>query len=288
MSGSRGLATVDAGSGPLVVLLHGQPGTSADWTGVVPLLAERFRVLAPDRPGYGLTGGRATDFAGNATAVAALLEELDAGPAVVVGHSWAGGAAIHLAASAPDRVAGLVLAASVGPDPPSAVDRALALPPIGKVAAAVAVGGPAQVLLTPPVRRRLPPGRRAALEALLGRPLSSPDLRAEPNHAEPHHAEPHHAERRAAVWRSFAAEQRAYVRDAPGLAVVARCVRCPVTILAGSQDRFVPPETARRLAAALPAASVELVELPGLGHLLPQDAPGEIAAAVAGVAARAG
>ena len=278
MSGPGGLATVDAGSGPLVVLLHGQPGTSADWTGVVPLLAERFRVLAPDRPGYGLTGGRATDFAGNATAVAALLEAVGAGPAVVVGHSWAGGAAIHLAASAPDRVAGLVLAASVGPDPPSALDRALALPPIGELAAAVAVGGPAQVLLAPAVRRRLPPARRAALEALLGRPLSSPGLGGEP----------HHAERRAAVWRSFAAEQRAYVRDAPGLAPLLRAVRCPVTILAGRQDRLIPPEAARRLAAALPAASVELVLLPGLGHLLPQDAPGEVAAAVAGVAGRAG
>ena len=278
MSGPGGLATVDAGSGPLVVLLHGQPGTSADWTGVVPLLAERFRVLAPDRPGYGLTGGRATDFAGNATAVAALLEAVGAGPAVVVGHSWAGGAAIHLAASAPDRVAGLVLAASVGPDPPSALDRALALPPIGELAAAVAVGGPAQVLLAPAVRRRLPPARRAALEALLGRPLSSPGLGGEE----------HHAECRAAVWRSFAAEQRAYVRDAPGLAPLLRAVRCPVTILAGRQDRLVPPEAARRLAAALPAASVELVLLPGLGHLLPQDAPGEVAAAVAGVAGRAG
>ncbi|MST32634.1 alpha/beta fold hydrolase, partial [Acidimicrobiaceae bacterium USS-CC1] len=73
------LAGIDRGEGPVVVLLHGQPGTSADWSAVVPLLADRFRVLAPDRPGYGRTAGPAAGFAGNAEAVLAHLDRAGVG-----------------------------------------------------------------------------------------------------------------------------------------------------------------------------------------------------------------
>jgi haloacetate dehalogenase len=45
----------DSGTGPLVVLLHGWPQTSYCWRLVEPLLAQQFRVVAPDLRGYGLT-----------------------------------------------------------------------------------------------------------------------------------------------------------------------------------------------------------------------------------------
>ncbi|MHB1930553.1 MAG: alpha/beta fold hydrolase [Acidimicrobiales bacterium] len=296
MSDPPALAAVDTGAGPAVVLLHGQPGTSADWAALVPLLAAGFRVLVPDRPGYGRTGGRPTDFAGNAGAVVALLDRAGVAQAIVVGHSWAGGAAIHLATGAPGRVAGLVLAASVGPEPPSLLDRALAVPPFGELAAAVAVAAPARLALTRPVRGRLRPPRRAALEALLGRaatagpapdtPCPGPVTRLLGSSARISRGTSQQT--RQPVWRSFAAEQRAYVSDGPGLVGRLAAIRCPVTDVAGLEDRIVPPATARRLAAALPSADVRLVEVPGVGHLLPEDAPGELAAAVAGVAARSG
>ncbi len=52
------LASIDRGTGPPVVLLHGQPGSGASWDPVTDLLAGEFRVLAPDRVGYGASAGR--------------------------------------------------------------------------------------------------------------------------------------------------------------------------------------------------------------------------------------
>ncbi|HET9071146.1 MAG TPA: alpha/beta hydrolase [Acidimicrobiales bacterium] len=264
------LAGVDRGEGPAVVLLHGQPGTSADWSAVVPLLADRFRVLAPDRPGYGRTAGPAAGFAGNAEAVLAHLDRAGVGRAVVAGHSWGGGVALRLAALAPDRVAGLVLAASVGADTPTPLDRVLALPPLGDLLVAAALVGTGRALSVPAVRRRLrgrlPPARSTALEALLragdGGRRSSP------------------------AWRSFAVEQRAFVAEAAGLAAGLPGIACPAEVVVGAADRVVTPVAARRLAAAIPAA--RLVELPGVGHLLPHDAPHALARAVTGAARRAG
>jgi haloalkane dehalogenase len=52
----------EKGDGPVVVLLHGQPGSTLSWARVLPLLAERgLRVLVLDRSGYGRTGGPALD-----------------------------------------------------------------------------------------------------------------------------------------------------------------------------------------------------------------------------------
>ena len=92
------------GEGPAVILLHGQPGSAADWDAVVPLLAPDFTVVVPDRPGYGRTGGPARGFAGNATAVLDLLDHMGIARAIAVGHSWGGGVALAVAEVAPVRV----------------------------------------------------------------------------------------------------------------------------------------------------------------------------------------
>lgn len=261
----RGLFALDVGSGPAVVLLHGQPGTSADWNGVVPRLVERFRVIAPDRPGYGRSGGAASGFADNAAAVVRLLDELGIDRALIVGHSWAGGVSLALARDHPDRVAGLVLAASVHPSqPPGLLDRFLATPAVGGLAAAVALTGTGWLLAAPPLRRRLggalPGPRSAALAALM---LPSP----------------------VPVWRSFAREQRALVSELGELAPAVGATTVPAAVLVGTHDRVVHPDLGRRLAADLPDG--RLVELAGVGHLLPHDAPDAVAAAVAEVATRA-
>ena len=47
------LASIERGSGPPVVLLHGQPGSGSSWEPVTRRLEREFRVLAPDRIGYG-------------------------------------------------------------------------------------------------------------------------------------------------------------------------------------------------------------------------------------------
>src|SRR4051794_16210137 len=132
------LAARDAGSGPAVVLLHGQPGSSADWEPVAALLERDFRVVVPDRPGYGDTGGDAHGISINADAVATLMDRLQIDKATMVGHSWGGAPALDFANRHPERVDGLVLVSSVAPSSRmSRSDRALALPVIGPAASRV-------------------------------------------------------------------------------------------------------------------------------------------------------
>ena len=49
------IAYDDAGQGPVIVLVHGSPGTSRAWQPVAARLAPRFRVISPNLPGYGGT-----------------------------------------------------------------------------------------------------------------------------------------------------------------------------------------------------------------------------------------
>ena len=92
-----------------LVLLHGQPGLGAEWKQVQARLPAQIRAIAPDRPGHGssrLAGG------GMDVNSAAVLAELDARGierAVLVGHSYGGGVALHVAARAPERVEAVIL-----------------------------------------------------------------------------------------------------------------------------------------------------------------------------------
>ncbi|MGC6399088.1 alpha/beta fold hydrolase BchO [Sphingomonas sp. FW199] len=83
------------GSGPVCVLIHGTGAATHSWRDVMPLLAERYSVIAMDLPGHGFTRfvpGKRPTLEAMAEAVAALLDTLAAPPALVVGHS--AGAAI--------------------------------------------------------------------------------------------------------------------------------------------------------------------------------------------------
>src|SRR5689334_25348772 len=70
-----------------VVLLHGQPGSGADWQQVADRLPDGIGVLAPDRPGYGASPRQAGGFAAGARAVVAELDARGIARAVLVGHS---------------------------------------------------------------------------------------------------------------------------------------------------------------------------------------------------------
>jgi magnesium chelatase accessory protein len=78
------------GEGPPLLLLHGTGAASHSWRDVAPALAGRFRVIVPDLPGHGFTGGRprgGSTLAGMAGAVGALLAALETVPQLVAGHS---------------------------------------------------------------------------------------------------------------------------------------------------------------------------------------------------------
>ena len=98
---------VSAGSGqPSVLALHGWARSSADFAATL----DELDGVALDLPGLGATPApeESCGAAGYAAVVAEVLPEL-ATPVVVVGHSFGGRVAVHLAASHPDAVAGLVL-----------------------------------------------------------------------------------------------------------------------------------------------------------------------------------
>lgn len=86
-----------AGDGPLVLLLHGFPETAHSWRHQIPALAARFRVVAPDLRGYGLSDKprpvAAYDLRELVADVRGLVESLGAASARLVGHDWGGAVA---------------------------------------------------------------------------------------------------------------------------------------------------------------------------------------------------
>ena len=105
-----------AGSGPAVVLLHGITSTSATWERVMPYLATRFTVIAPDLLGHGQTAKPRGDYSlgAYASGVRDLLVTLGHESATFVGHSLGGGVVMQFAYQFPERCERLVLVDSGG------------------------------------------------------------------------------------------------------------------------------------------------------------------------------
>jgi pimeloyl-ACP methyl ester carboxylesterase len=109
-----------AGRGEPVVLLHGFGCSSHSWRLVLPALAKRHWVVAPDLNGFGWTERprdvAAYTYEGQAATVLGLLRELGIERFHLVGHSYGGGLAIWLAARYRERLRSLTLVASVLPN----------------------------------------------------------------------------------------------------------------------------------------------------------------------------
>jgi 4,5:9,10-diseco-3-hydroxy-5,9,17-trioxoandrosta-1(10),2-diene-4-oate hydrolase len=113
--GARRIFVAEQGSGPAVLMLHGGgPGATgaSNYARNVGPLAERFRVIVPDLPGYGRStkGLRRDDpFGDLAEAMNGLLPALGLEQAHVVGNSLGGACALRLALEHPGRVTSLIL-----------------------------------------------------------------------------------------------------------------------------------------------------------------------------------
>lgn len=101
---------------PVVVLLHGSPGTGRDMLSLAPTLAESYRVISPDLPGFGASTESVPDYSVRAHAryVVELLDALGIERAHVVAFSMGGGVGLEMADVAPDRVASLVMLSAIG------------------------------------------------------------------------------------------------------------------------------------------------------------------------------
>ncbi len=103
---------VDEGDGRPLLLLHGNPDWSFLYRKIVVQLRDRFRCVAPDYPGFGLSahpvGYRYTP-AEHAVVVGELVDHLGLQGAVVMGQDWGGPIGMEVASRRPDRVHGLVM-----------------------------------------------------------------------------------------------------------------------------------------------------------------------------------
>jgi pimeloyl-ACP methyl ester carboxylesterase len=241
-----------------VVLLHGTPFSSYVWRGVARALAHRHRVYVWDMPGYGKSEtfeGQDVSLAAEAGVFVELLGAWELTDPVVIAHD--SGGAIALGAHIVDGVRYRKLAL---------VD-AVSLPPWGSEFSAL-VGEHADVFA------RLPP---AAHEALLGvyvGSASSPGLHPATLAAL---VAPWVGDGQAAFYRQLAARRhdRSYT-DA--MQDRYPTIDIPVTVVWGEEDTWVPVGRGRELAARIPGARLQV--LPGAGHLVPEDRPAELTAAL--------
>jgi pimeloyl-ACP methyl ester carboxylesterase len=101
------LSTMEAGSGPAILALHGLGGTKGSFLPTTAALADRFRVIAFDLPGFGDSDkpiGPAYDAAYFARATLDMLDALELERAHVIGNSLGGRVALEFGLSYPDRV----------------------------------------------------------------------------------------------------------------------------------------------------------------------------------------
>ncbi|CAN5763370.1 haloalkane dehalogenase [soil metagenome] len=116
----HGLSVAQAGKGPGVIFIHGNATYSYGWRNIIPYVAQRYRCLAIDLPGMGMSdvvspsGSNSYAFEDQATHLETAVELLESyNPVVLVGHELGATMAIQYTRKNPDRVAGLALVEGV-------------------------------------------------------------------------------------------------------------------------------------------------------------------------------
>jgi haloalkane dehalogenase len=132
---------VDEGSGPILLMLHGNPVWSFVYREVIAALRDRFRCIALDFPGFGLSTGApgyrylAQD---HADLVVSFLDRLDLSKVTLVGHNWGGPFGLYAAQLRPDKFERFILSNTwawpLNGDPSSEVFSRGAGNPVGRAA----------------------------------------------------------------------------------------------------------------------------------------------------------
>jgi pimeloyl-ACP methyl ester carboxylesterase len=100
-------------SKPRIVLLHGFPSSSYSFHDLIPRLADRFHIIAPDYPGMGYSEAPAPavlrpTFDDMASAIEAFIAQYAPGPIILYMHDIGGPIGMRIATARPERIAGLV------------------------------------------------------------------------------------------------------------------------------------------------------------------------------------
>ena len=247
-----------AGDGPVVLLVHGMAGSSATWKHVMPALARRFTVVAPDLLGHGESARPRSEYSlgAHANSLRDLLNALAHGRVTCVGQSFGGGVAMQLAYQFPERCERLVLVDSGG------LGREVHF-----LLRALTAPGAEQILSL-----ACAPGVREAASQVATW-LRRAGVRASPADEE--------------IWRSYASlgdadSRRAFFRtlraviDLGGQTVGAAdrlylAAQIPTLIVWGARDPFIPVDHAIAAHAAIPGSRLEIFD--GVGHYPHCEAP---------------
>ena len=261
----------EVGEGEPVLYLHGAPNAGATWA---PLVARTpgFRSLLVDRPGTGLSGPlriRPDDLGGVADVfVADVLDGMDLARAHVVASSFGGFLALRSAAASPDRIGQMVQMACPAGAHGMAVPafmRAIATPGLGR-------------LLT-----SLPPSERAARSMLrqIGHGASLDADRIPSVFLDWYLALQRHTPTMRNETQLIASAVSPRGRVHPALALTDDLlgrIEVPTLFLWGDDDPFGGEPVARRMAAGMRDARIEM--MPDAGHLPWLDDPQHAARAV--------
>ncbi len=250
---------VEAGSGPLVVLLHGFPELWYSWRKQIPaLVAAGFRVIAPDLPGYN-DSSKPTDVAAYrplaiARDIAGLIAQSGDVPCTVVGHDWGGLAAWLLAMCHSDVVSRLVVMNSPHPVP---YGRELRSSSSQKLRAAY------QLFFAMPL-----------LPCLVVRPLLAPLMRRMARLTNHELAEYRTSWRKPRAMRSMLNYYRALKRYRGELRSVIKRIDVPTLLIWGERDPVFIRATTENFTEWVPDLRVE--RIPEAGHFVQSEAPEKV------------
>jgi len=238
------------GQGPLVVLIHGITGRSAQWEDSIEELAGRCTVLAPDLLGHGESAKPRGDYSlgAYASGVRDVILALGHDRATVVGHSLGGGIAMQFAYQFPEHCERLALVSSGG--------LGREVHPLLRAATL-----PGSELVLP----LLAHAHVLALGEAVGRLLGRLKLEAGPDLAE--FASGYASLGDAGARSAFIATMRG-VLDAGGQRVSATdrlylAAALPTLIVWGSDDPIIPVEHGRAAHAAMPGSRLEIFDRVG-------------------------
>jgi magnesium chelatase accessory protein len=242
----------EAGTGPLVLLLHGAGGATQSWRHLFPLLAAHYRVIAIDLPGQGFTrsgASRRFGLAEMAQDIAALCVQEEWQPRVIIGHSAGGALAFELADLLADKPHIIGINAALAPFKGVAgmlfplMAKALAKMPLVATLFTASTGNPRSVQrLIDGTGSHLPPEDLTYYQRLVG----------DRNHADA-------TLKMMAQWDLDPLLRRLSQSEIHGF------------LIAAEQDKAVPAITSVSQAAKM--ANVDCVVLPDLGHLIHEEAP---------------
>jgi pimeloyl-ACP methyl ester carboxylesterase len=250
------LAFDDDGPGPVVVLLHGFPLDRSMWANQRSSVGAIYRVIAPDLRGHGTSAAPEGTYTVDEMADD-VIETLDAlqltGPLVVGGLSMGGYLALSIAVRYPGRVRALMLM-----NTRAAADQAEDAEARREKARKVEASGDVEPVVTEMLPRLF---ARSTFER-------HPELVARMQHR-----------MSRMTPRAVAGTLRGLAARPDRTADLARIV-VPTLVLAGEEDRMIPPAETQAMAGALPDA--RLVTIPGAGHVSPMENPAATDAAILG------